>query len=441
MIEEYAKDILSAICELVFSINDLKQIEEKFIEICSPWIKEIIDSAEETKNLRDYNKNNINSIEVSANFNKNLSEIIYIFKRIILSSYESINYSLNEIKSQGFHNDAEHNDNAPRKDSEYIKQQIQINSEKKKILSNTFKEIWEPIKILIQSPNSTIVENTIQLLKHFMRGMRVDFNIYMQEYLGLICKAYSLQPFPSYLYAFEVSLSIIPSGCDQPEFIVLKSILDELSKITFELYLKTSFNYQNNTQLTEDIFGLYLRCIKLNPLVILDSSYFENILIISINCIDLKHPTSSLNVIYFLEKVITFENNKHIRNLGKDVHSFYYKKISDIILKHGETLILKIFTYLQSVPLEMILEHLINLSLVVIFEFENNCYDWHINCLKSLPDNCLTNTEKDKFAQSIEAIVKLQKSNKDTEIYAAKLVNYYRTIYNRCLALNYKENN
>eukprot|EP00340_Litonotus_pictus_P012832 CAMPEP_0170538384 /NCGR_PEP_ID=MMETSP0209-20121228/103278_1 /TAXON_ID=665100 ORGANISM="Litonotus pictus, Strain P1" /NCGR_SAMPLE_ID=MMETSP0209 /ASSEMBLY_ACC=CAM_ASM_000301 /LENGTH=920 /DNA_ID=CAMNT_0010840063 /DNA_START=276 /DNA_END=3038 /DNA_ORIENTATION=- len=453
--EDYSKDILSAIIELLFYIDNLDSIKSKLVEICEPWVSAVVSTSQviTTVNTSKDSKPEIDTVL--------LLEQIAVIKAIVSSSYKSIGNLSVPLSSNN-------NDNS----AEEAKAFYSVLAEKRAILSSLFKEFWNSIKLLLQSTNHLIVESSIQLLKFFMRGMKADFNDYIQEFLGItnhlivessiqllkffmrgmkadfndyiqeflgiICKAYSFQPFSSYLYCFEVTLSVVAPNCDEKEFILLKSILDELCKITFGFYLKTPFNYENNPQLTEDIYGMLFRGMKLNPLVVLDSSWFESILTISISNIDLKHPSSALNVVYFLEKVLNFKRNSIIKKLGSEVYNFYFSKVFEIIVKHGETLVYKILNYLQSTPLEMIMDHLVNLSTDVIIQFPNHSKEWFLNCLKLLPENCLTNKEKEKFMVAIGNVIEASMKGGYSEEAEDEIHCYLRLIYKRCLALNYE---
>jgi len=362
-----------------------------------------------------------------------LCEIVFVFKLIISKSYET-------ISSLTYKNKDSEKSNEKINDQDYIKlkeQEFYENNKQKKLLLKTiFIEIESTLKIFLQSTNNNLVETTTQLLKFFMRGMKSEFTEnYLSEFLAIVVKCYSIQPFCTYLYYFEIVLSVVPNNSEEKQYILLKSVLEELCKITFEFYLNTPYNYENNPTLTEDIFGLLYRGIKKNPLVILDSSYFENLLVISINNIDLKHPGSAMSIINLLENILNFQENKIIKRLGKDIYNFYFSKIYEIILKHGGTLVYKIFSYIQVAPVEIILDHLINLSTDIIYQMKQTSVEWYVEMLKLLPESCLTNTEKQKTLNSIDMMVKCVCNDENPYDYEDIYRNYCRLIYSRSIAL------
>ena len=409
--EEYSREILAALSELIFNLEDLNQIKIYFTEISSPWMNELTVIS---NNLVNFQSNIEFSTKNEIPNEAKLVTVLQILKVIVSNSYSVIT-----------------------KTSE-------INLGKKTIITSIFHLLWPHFKTFLQSTSNDVVEITIQIMKYFMRLLKVEFYPYTNEFLQIIINAYSKLPFSSYLYCFEIVLSVVTIDItdlsnNNEEFNLLKSVLGELCKMTFELYLKNTIAFENNPQLTEDIFGLLFKAMKTNPLVVLDSNYFETTLITSINNIDLKRPGSALNVIYFLEKVFSFRSNSIVLKLNSQVSEFYFNKITTIIQKYGEILIYKIFKYLQSSPLEMLLEHLVNLSFNVINAFKKECLVWFINALKELPDNCLTNKEKDKMVDAINILTNEKSTNQDEYEDAQDKYNMYvDMIYNRSMALNYK---
>ena len=54
------------------------------------------------------------------------------------------------------------------------------------------------------STKSETVENVIQLIKIYMRGLNNNFVRFIPEYVESIINGYKLMPISSYLYAYEI---------------------------------------------------------------------------------------------------------------------------------------------------------------------------------------------------------------------------------------------
>ena len=105
------------------------------------------------------------------------------------------------------------------------------------IMSEIFKEIWPKIKKIINafSTKCDIIEGIIQLTKYFMRGMKDDFKIYLEEYIKCLIDGYKLSPISSYIYGFEVLLTVFSK--DNTVRTIIDNLFSEFCQITFDNYL------------------------------------------------------------------------------------------------------------------------------------------------------------------------------------------------------------
>ena len=107
-----------------------------------------------------------------------------------------------------------------------------------------FSEIWPIINYIWNQmlTKSDIVENIIQLIKIYMRGLDNNFIKFIPEYLEIILKGYKLVPISSYLYGFEI-LVVAFEGVKDAQ---LKSLLDKtfntLCQLTLNGYIKNEFD-------------------------------------------------------------------------------------------------------------------------------------------------------------------------------------------------------
>ncbi len=254
-----------------------------------------------------------------------------------------------------------------------------------------------------------------------MRGMGSDFKKYLQDYLTLILEGYKINPISSYIYAFEVIATVFVNDSSVED--LLKLMLKELCLQTFNFYLTTPEDFENNVHLTEDFFGLLYRIMRLNPQIILDFELFENIIYVCIENMGISHPDSAKNLIYLLDKIVTFHKIPKMKNLDESVLGRYYEKVKNSLLKLGEGLVLKIVNYILSVPPNIIFENLKDLAKDIMESYPNESAIWFEKSLRLLPQDCLTNTEKDKFVKTI--------TNYNDNIMDDILENFYRRCLNR----------
>ena len=92
------------------------------------------------------------------------------------------------------------------------------------------------------STDSDIVENIIQFIKIYMRGLNDDFIKFIPEYVNCIINGYKLSPISSYLYAFEILVTVFPRRKEEEIKSLLNNTFNELCKITLSTYIKNQFD-------------------------------------------------------------------------------------------------------------------------------------------------------------------------------------------------------
>ncbi len=302
-----------------------------------------------------------------------------------------------------------------------------LSTKQSKIFTEIFNELWPVLRIILTryKDNYDIVEILSQIIKYFMRGMGSDFKIYLEDYMMIILEGYQNTPISSYIYSLEVVASAFVNDLTVEN--LLKVMLKEFCVLTFTQYLRSFEELENNPHLTEDFFGLLYRLIRLNPSIILDFEMFEDVMQVCIQNIHLTHPESSKNLIYFLDKIITFHDIPKMKNMSEQVLGIYYEKMKNTLLKHGDELVNKIINFTLSVPPSIIFENLKDLMKNLMINFPNESKVWFEKYLQTLPQDCLTNTEKEKFIRTI--------ANFNDDLMDDILDNFYR----RCLSRLYRQ--
>jgi hypothetical protein len=230
-----------------------------------------------------------------------------------------------------------------------------------------------------------------------MRGNPDQFVRVLQEYMEIILEGYKLIPISSYIYAFEVIASVYNDEETKPW---VKILFKEIVELTFKNYLVTDEDF-DNVELAEDFFGLFYRLLKVNPFIIFDSELFDRIVVFCINKMDIPHIDTCKNVLYFLEKVINLQELSRLRNIDTETLNVYFNKVKSNINNFGEILVSKIIKFIISVPPRLIFDHIKELVQSLVQNYPNESAVWFGNLLKSVPHDCLTNSEKEKLIQTI----------------------------------------
>jgi hypothetical protein len=296
-----------------------------------------------------------------------------------------------------------------------------------KIFVEIFHEIWPILRVILLrfKCNYDLIEILIQIMKYFMRGMGSDFKVYLEDYLLILLRGYQGTPISSYIYSLEVVASVFIKDLSVEN--LLKVMLKEFCVLTFSQYLRTFQELEDNPHLTEDFFGFLYRLMQLNPCIILDFEMFEDVMRVCILNIHLTHPESSKNLIYLLDKIVTFQDIPRMKNMGEEVLNIYSEKVRSTLLKNGDELVSKIISYTLSVPPSIIYDNLKEMIKNIMIQYPNEAAIWFQKYLQTLPHDCLTNSEKDKFIRYI--------TNFNSDIMDDILDNFYR----RCLSRLYRQ--
>lgn len=405
--EDSSIEFLKSFCDVIFTIDNPDHIQLYFIEMCSPWIGKLFEISKvfsEDSSLLE-NKPQIEEFR----------EILHIIKFMINSAYDA-----------------------------YLKDKSKSVSP---LINKIFIEIWPAMRIIFNIPSDILVEASIQILKFFMRILKEQFLPYIDEFLKIIVTNYQVHPFCSYLYCFEITITVFGHMTSGDSFNYLQYILTNLYDITFNKYLTTPIQIANNPQLTNEVFGLLFRCIKINPILILGSDRFESIISTAIHNIDIKHPDTAINILNFLKKFLNFQSNQLIKELNSSQLDVINKKVLGLMNSMGETLVYKIFLYIQDVPLEAIFENLQEVLSSVIYKYDNSIM-WFSSTIEKISENKLTNSEKVKFIKYVndyQTYRILLKKEESEELYSAvdnaeeKIDSYLKLLYKRSLSLYKRE--
>ena len=369
-------DIVEGLIKVItYSDNDNNKyeiIKNTIIEIMKSWVLDL----QEAKQLIE--KNN----SLSPEHNQILEKLLIIIKTISKAGFEGL---------------CENN---------------------RKIMYEILNEIWPIIIFIIQkmSTNCNIVESIIQLIKMYMRGLNNNFIKFIPEYINNMINGYKLYPISSYLYAFEILVTVFPETKEQEIKLILNNTFNELYNITFNRYIKKEFDLNIYTQIGEDFFGMTYRIMKISPTILIDNNMLVNIINISLKYITTTQIEIAKNIIIFFQNIIKFEKIDFFKKMNK-IDNMTYKKYKDLLQKiiNEFTLLLcdkMLYIYINS-SVEQIIETLNELLKdFIIFQKTLVLKGMEIN-LKNVPGDILTNKEKNTFLNLIDDFsVKEEEFNK-----------------------------
>jgi len=303
-----------------------------------------------------------------------------------------------------------------------------LNKNNKKIMYEILQEIWASIIFILQkmSTNSDIVENVIQFIKIYMRGMNEDFIKFIPEYVNCIINGYKLSPISSYLYAFEILVTVFPRRKEEEIKSLLNNTFNELCKITLSTYIKNEFDLNILVQIGEDFFGLLYRTMKISPSILLESNILDNLISISINYLNTTQIQIAKNIMIFLQYIIKFEKSNIFKSIQEEDNSSAekYKEITqNQIAKFSSLLCEKILKIYIESSVEQIIEALTELLNDFILYQKPLVIKGMGIYLKDFPNDILTNKEKNEFIKLIQEYSENENRKKQFNYFIDNLEN------------------
>ena len=363
--------------------NDYHIIKNTIVSIMKLWVV----SLKEAKALLE--KNNI----LSPEDDKKLNEILIILKNISRAAFEGL-YEDNKI-----------------------------------IMYEILIEIWPSIIFILNkmSTNENIVENIIQFIKVYMRELKDNFIKFIPEYVKCIIKGYKISPISSYLYGFEILITVFPMPKTKEIKKILNDTFNEFCKTTLNGYIKKGFDLNIFTQIGEDFFGMLYRIINISPLLLLENDEYDNIIQTSLNYINTPQIHISKNIMIFFDFIIKFKESKSFQKI-KEIDNIIAEKCEKIIQNRinnfSSILCKKILDIYIEATVEQIRENVTDLFIDFIKYQKPLIIIGMQTHLKDVPNDILTNKEKIDF---INLINNYSNDNKD------EILKFIDNFVNRCI--------
>ena len=252
--------------------NGYAQIKSDIVQIFNQWVLYI----QKAKGLLEENNN------LTPEQNNEVNKLLIILKSISSSAFESLIESHKKIMYEMY---------------------------------EILQELYPIINYILQklSTDKDIVENCIQLIKVYMRGLINDFIKFIPEYVNCIINGYKVSPISSYLYGFEILVTAFPNRKEKELIDILNGTFNELCKITFNSYIKNINDLDIYTQIGEDFYGMLYRTMKQSPPIVLKSQILEDLINISLNFITTSQIEIAKNIIIFLKYFIKFQQSDQNR--------------------------------------------------------------------------------------------------------------------------------
>jgi hypothetical protein len=360
--------------------NDYSQIKSDIVQIFKQWVLYI----QNAKGVLEKNNN------LTPEQNNEVNQLLIILKSISSSAFESLTES------------------------------------HKKIMYEILQELYPIINYILQklSKDKDIVENCIQLIKVYMRGLVNNFIKFIPEYVNCIINGYKISPISSYLYGFEVLVTVFPNRKEKELIDLLNGTFNELCKITFNSYIKNINDLDIYTQIGEDFYGMLYRTMKQSPQIVLKSQILEDLINVSLNFITTNQIQVAKNIIIFLRYFIKFQQSNFYYDMYKQDknEAENCKKINqNQIEKFSSTLCQKILQIYINSSIQQITEEVTDLFEIFIFCQKPLVIKGMNTFLQECPNDILTNKEKKHFMNLI------QESSKD------EFKEFLNDFINRCI--------
>jgi hypothetical protein len=386
LLNEYYLDIIEGLTEVVTyskkdekNTNDYDIIKKCVIEIMRPWVGYL----KEAKQLLEKNNN------ISDKDNKNLNILLVILKFTSKAALDG------------------------------------LSEKNKNIMNEIFNEIWPLIVFILNkmSTNSGTVENVIQLIKIYMRGLNNSFFSFIPEYVESIINGYKLMPISSYLYAFEIFVTTFPRVNDEKLRTILNNTFYSICQITLNGYIKNEFDSNIIVEIGYDFFGMLYRVMSKSPFILLDSQLFGDIMSSALNYFNISQIENIKNILIFFQEILSYENSAIFRDMFKN-NKVLFEKYKNIIQKQIENFSLplceKILKSYEEVPTEGVIENLTELFKDFIF-YQKPLVIKGMNLnLKFISNDILTNKEKEEF---INLIDKFETREKEFDKFIENFIN------------------
>jgi hypothetical protein len=250
--------------------------------------------------------------------------------------------------------------------------------------------------------NEQIIESSSRIMKYSLRAVSQHTDVLdelVRDYLTNVAEMYQKQPASWLIYPVEIwcPLYCKKGGFDEIFVELLQFYVDK----TFE-YLGSLEKIKQEPYIAADILTLITKFLKNRVDLVFLSKSFENIMEFSILWINIEHDTSNKALCNFHTQI--FKTLKDIRSgsVVLPIEANRVKDIAEYAFEKGKTIVEKNMLLLLNVPLKQIQEHIVEFMIDLIVIFPSQAVEWINNALAYVPNDCLSDQEKQDFCRDFE---------------------------------------
>ena len=290
-------------------------------------------------------------------------------------------------------------------------------------------EIWPLLLFFFNkmSTKSDTIENIIQLIKIYMRGLENNYTKFIPKYVDYIIKGYKSIPISSYLYAFEILVTSFSEENNEQLKSLLNNTFNDICQITLDGYIKNEFDLNILIEIGYDFFGMLFRILKKCPTILFGSPLLKNIINSALVYFNTNQIQDVKNIITFFQLILSYEKLPKFKDLQKKDNLLYdkYKNIvQSQINNFGFLLCEKILNSFVDAPTEGVIEDITDLFKdFILYQKPLLLKGMEIH-LKKISNDILTNKEKEEFINLIN----------NFDIKEKKFDRFIDNFKNRCIS-------
>ncbi|CAD8068822.1 unnamed protein product [Paramecium primaurelia] len=285
------------------------------------------------------------------------------------------------------------------------------------LIVNVYKELWPMLKFgmeRIVMYESTIAEKIVRYTKHTFRKAFNQFSVdLLTQVFQCFLTVYRQMPITACIYIAEVSATVFYK---YPEYRnILSEAFESLCNITFQ-HLPQLSSFEENPDLTEDLFGILVRYGRYTPVLLLQSPALQTILQLTLMAIGLKHVSAAKTFYSWLE--VAFKMLKPQDDVFKtQIPQEYKDKFQQIFIPFVPQYTSKLFEALRKGTADVEVEEYIQDCILALSQLQFIDYGKLLEIVfEEGPQNILTASERKNWLEQ----------NKDRQIQK-----HYLKLYSR----------
>ncbi|CAD8068177.1 unnamed protein product [Paramecium primaurelia] len=360
------KGVANAIC------SSQETMQNYYLKLCSIFAQNLVQLQQQIEELLIKSVGSDTLEEKIKQFSKNISSLAYVNSQI-----------------------------PANESNEYLAVRI--------LIVNVYQELWPMLKFGMERIaifEHGVAEKIVRYTKHTFRKAFNQFSVdLLTQVFQSFLSVYRQVPITACIYVAEVSATVFYK---YPEYRnLLSDAFENLCNITFQ-HLPQLSSFEENPDLTEDLFGMLVRYGRYTPVLLLQSSALQTILQLTLMAIGLEHVSAAKVFYSWLE--VTFLMLKPQDEAFKvQIPQEYKDKFQKIITPFIPQYTSKLFEALRKGPTDEEMEDYIQDCIIALSKL--SFIDYHkllSQVLEEGPQNILTQSEKKTWIENNQDVEKQQ---------------------------------